>query len=148
MYTIFVLERYKNGLNISKTIYVLSYSKVFTFSIRLEIQKFIWIPLFLVIIPQLHKLGVCGVVHHVDRYCTSIRHTLWVHLSNLLLLLHQLMEFNETCRDIFFNHTMWRCTSYFYFSNGFLEFLIIWNILWLEAGNIDWLAVSQVLHWF
>ena len=71
MYTIFVLKRYKNGLNISKTIYVLSNSKVFTFSIRLEIQKSIWIPLFLVIIPQLHKLGVCGVVHHVDRYVHS-----------------------------------------------------------------------------
>ena len=77
MYTIFVLERYKNGLNISKTIYVLSYSKVFTFSIRLEIQKSIWIPLFLVIIPQLHKLGVCGVV-------SSCRSVLYVHSSHLV----------------------------------------------------------------
>jgi hypothetical protein len=67
---------------------------------------------------ELHSIRVASwayvvLSHHVDRYGTSIRHTLWVHLSNLLLLLHQFMEFNEICRDIFFNHTMWRCTSYF-----------------------------------
>lgn len=54
----------------------------------------------------------------------------------VLICMDQLMDFNETFRDIFFNHTMWRGTSYFYFSNGFLEFLIELIILWLEAGDI------------
>ena len=43
---------------------------------------------------------------------------------------------------------MWRCTSYFYFSNGFWGCLIAWNRHWLEAVDINWLTVFLVLHWF
>jgi hypothetical protein len=47
--------------------------------------------------PQFHKPGACSIMS----LGTSIRHTLGVHISNSLLLLHQLMDFNETFRDIF-----------------------------------------------
>ena len=56
------------------------------------------IPLFLVYYTPASQVGCIMFVMSVG---TSIRHTWGVHISNSLLLLHQLMDFNETFMDIF-----------------------------------------------
>jgi hypothetical protein len=90
-YTRFFLS-YENGLYISKTVYVLSKTNAFTYSIQLNIPKSTWIPLFLVYYTPASQ--AC-------RY--AIRHTVGVevHISNPLLPLSQLINSNETLRDIF-----------------------------------------------
>ena len=94
--------------------------------------------------PQLYKLGTWSV-HHVRRY--PIRHTVWVgvHISNRLLLLYQLMNFNETFWDILLTQCWGAPTTYIF---GCWKFLIAWNRLWLEAGDINWLTIFLVIHWF
>lgn len=47
----------------------------------------------------------------------------------------------------YLSHTLVRYLL-FLFSNGCLGFLISWNRRWLRAGDIHWVQVFLVLHWF